>query len=102
MDSSWEFPSILGRTVKGLEAPLEQCSRDPGWLFDIGDGMLHNYMGITQSQYKDPYKPISIRVWFTLLTSFAVSFFFFNSSPESSSNVKVDDEMFFFCKEKRL
>ena len=33
----------------------EQCSRAPGWLFDIGDDKLPNYMGIIISQYKDPY-----------------------------------------------
>ena len=44
-----------------------------GWLFDIGDEILPNYMGIIRSQYKDPiYKTISImegHVWvlFTLL-----------------------------------
>ena len=26
-----------------------------GWLFDIGDETLPNYMGIIMSQYKDPY-----------------------------------------------
>ena len=27
---------------------------NPGWLFDIGDDKLPNYMGIIISQYKDP------------------------------------------------
>ncbi len=36
-----------------------------GWWIDRGDEKLPNYMGIIISQYKDPYKPISI----TLLNS---------------------------------
>ena len=28
---------------------------NPGWLFDIGDEKLPNYIGIIISQYKDPY-----------------------------------------------
>ena len=32
----------------------------PGWLFDIGDEQLPNYTEIFISQYKDPYKSISI------------------------------------------
>ena len=35
--------------------------QNPGWLFDIGDEILPNYMGIIISQYKDPYKPIRIQ-----------------------------------------
>ena len=31
----------------------------PGWLFDIGDEILPNYIWIIISQYKDAYKPIS-------------------------------------------
>ncbi len=38
----------------------EQCSKPKGWLFDIGDDKLPNYIGIIISQYKDPYLPISI------------------------------------------
>ena len=34
--------------------------QNPGWLFDIGDEILPNYMGVIRSRYKDPYKPISI------------------------------------------
>ena len=41
---------------------IQQVSsvQNPGWLFDIGEIILPNYMGIIISQYKDPYKPISI------------------------------------------
>ena len=39
----------------------QHCSKAPGWLFDIGDEKLPNYMGMIIGQYKDPYyKPISI------------------------------------------
>ena len=38
-----------------LGTPNEQCSKP--WLFRI---ILPNYMGVIRSQYKDPYKPISI------------------------------------------
>ena len=34
--------------------------RNPGWLFDIGDEIPPNCMGIIMNQYRDPYKPISI------------------------------------------
>ncbi len=44
---------------KPVSSP-EQYSRAPGWLFDIGDEILPNYMGSIISQYKHPYKPISI------------------------------------------
>ena len=38
----------------------EQCSFHPGWLGDARDENLPSYIGIILSQYKDPYKPISI------------------------------------------
>ena len=31
--------------------------KETGWLFDVGDEILPNCMGIIISQYKDPYKP---------------------------------------------
>ena len=46
-----------------LQILFEQCSRAPGWLFDIGDYTTQLYedlMGIIVRQYKDPYKPISM------------------------------------------
>ena len=76
---TWKLPTkIPVNQVSGVH------SRAPGWLFDIGDDKLPNYMGIiillnfilyiygdyytTQldgdyviSQYKDPYKPIRIQ-----------------------------------------
>ena len=38
----------------------ERCSFHPGRLDYIGDDIPPNYMGNLISQYKDPYKPISI------------------------------------------
>ena len=29
--------------------------KKPGWLFDIGDEILPNYIGIIICHYKDPY-----------------------------------------------
>ena len=34
--------------------------QNPGWLGYIGDGILPSYIGVIISQYKDPYKPISL------------------------------------------
>ena len=51
----------------------------PGWLFDIGDSTTQFNIGIVISQYKDPYKPISIMecqpkgFFFTLLTCASLS-----------------------------
>ena len=40
---------------------IEQCSVHPGWLCDIGDEMLPDYMGIIfKKNITIPYKPISI------------------------------------------
>ena len=33
-------------TGRAKRLVVEQCSRAPGWLFDIGDDKLPNYMGI--------------------------------------------------------
>ena len=38
----------------------EQWFKTWGWLFDIGDEILPKYIGVILSQYKDPYKPISL------------------------------------------
>ena len=45
-----------------LQILFEQCSRAPGWLFDIGlySQLYEDLMGIIVRQYKDPYKPISM------------------------------------------
>ena len=41
-----EKGELFGATQNLPNSPLEQCSRAPGWLFDIGDEILANYMGI--------------------------------------------------------
>ena len=63
--------------VMGPDPPstYEQCSFHPGWLFDIGDDIIPNYMGIIISQYKDPYKPTRIQ-WKVIHVFFFVAHLF--------------------------
>ncbi len=70
---SWTACACPSVSWRDQSSGPEQCwKRAPGWLFDIWGWNLPNYMGIVISQYKDPYKPISImechRGFLTLLT----------------------------------
>ena len=48
-----------GYHVENVVISFMSSEKRPGWLFDIGDEILPNYMGIIISQYKDPYETTS-------------------------------------------
>ena len=47
-------PAAESAAFRSSSLQMKQCSVHPGWLFDIGDEILPNYMGIIISRYKDP------------------------------------------------
>ncbi len=57
---AWKAQGIRSLKWNPFRHNLSSVQFTPGWLFDIGDEILPNYMGIIISQYKNPYKPISI------------------------------------------
>ncbi len=48
---------LRNRTSRSSDYSNKNLSsvENPGWLFDIGDEQLPNYMEIIISHYKDPY-----------------------------------------------
>ena len=52
---SWKITWFPGLTLGQGQLELHEIWAPNGWLFDIGDEILPNYMGIIIIQYKGPY-----------------------------------------------